>query len=243
VPVINENDTVATAELRYGDNDRLAGRVAQMISADCLVILSDVDGLYKADPQTNPDAEHIAEVRALDQSLLDMAGGPGSRHGSGGMRTKLEAARIAVGAGCRMVISNGHVNRPLQALQNGARATWFLATSSPQAARKQWIAGSLKPKGRIVVDEGAVRALTQGRSLLPAGVTAIEGSFEKGDSVSVVNALGEELARGLVAYSRKEAAAIAGKRSDQAAEILGYRGRNEIIHRDDLVLTRTEPRS
>jgi glutamate 5-kinase len=142
-----------------------------------------------------------------------------------------------------MVISNGHVNRPLQALQNGARATWFLATSSPQAARKQWIAGSLKPKGRIVVDEGAVRALTQGRSLLPAGVTAIEGSFEKGDSVSVVNALGEELARGLVAYSRKEAAAIAGKRSDQAAEILGYRGRNEIIHRDDLVLTRTEPRS
>jgi glutamate 5-kinase len=240
VPVINENDTVATAELRYGDNDRLAGRVAQMISADCLVILSDVDGLYSSDPQSDPAARHIAEVSVLDQSHLDMAGGPGSRHGSGGMRTKLEAARIAVGAGCRMVITNGHVERPLQALANGARATWFLASSSPSAARKQWIAGSLKAKGRLVVDEGAARALSEGRSLLPAGVTAVSGNFEKGDSVSVVTAQGQELARGLVAYSCMEAAAIAGKRSGQTPEILGYRGRNEIIHRDDLVLTKTD---
>ncbi len=237
VPVINENDTVATAELRYGDNDRLAGRVAQMVSAECLVVLSDVDGLYSADPQTDAGAEHIGEVTALDASHLAMAGGPGSRHGSGGMRTKLEAARIAVGAGCRMVITSGHVARPLTALAGGARATWFVASSSPQAARKQWLAGSLRPRGRIVVDDGASRALGEGRSLLPAGVTAVEGEFEKGDAVRIVTAGGVELGRGLAAYSRDEAAAIAGKRSELIPEILGYRGRNEIIHRDDLVLT------
>jgi glutamate 5-kinase len=237
VPVINENDTVATAELRYGDNDRLAGRVAQMVSADCLVILSDVDGLYSSDPQTDPAARHIPEVRALDQRILDMAGGPGSRHGSGGMRTKLEAARIAVGAGCRMVITNGHVQRPITALRAGARATWFLATATPRAARKQWIAGSLKPTGSIVVDDGARQALASGRSLLPAGVTRVEGEFERGDSVRVVGRDGRELGRGLVAYSRAEAEVIAGKRSEQIAGILGYGGRNEMIHRDDLVLT------
>ena len=237
VPVINENDTVATAELRYGDNDRLAGRVAQMVSADCLVVLSDVDGLYSADPQSDPDAAHIPEVRALDQRIVDMAGGPGSRHGSGGMRTKIEAARIAVGAGCAMVITNGHVKRPVEALRGGARATWFLATASPRAARKQWIAGSLKPKGSIVVDDGACQALASGRSLLPAGVTRVEGQFERGDSVRVVARDGRELGRGLVAYSRAEAEIIAGKRSEQIAGILGYGGRNEMIHRDDLVLT------
>ena len=237
IPVINENDTVATAELRYGDNDRLAGRVAQMVSADCLVVLSDVDGLYSADPQSDPTAKHIPEVRALDQRILDMAGGPGSEHGSGGMRTKLEAARIAVGAGCRMVIMNGHVERPIAALLAGARATWFLPTATPRAARKQWIAGSLKPKGSIVVDDGAQRALASGRSLLPAGVTRVEGQFERGDSVRVVGGDGRELARGLVAYSRAEAEVIAGKRSEQIAGILGYAGRNEMIHRDDLVLT------
>ena len=237
IPVINENDTVATAELRYGDNDRLAGRVAQMVSADCLVVLSDVDGLYSADPQSDPTAKHIPEVRALDQRILDMAGGPGSEHGSGGMRTKLEAARIAVGAGCRMVIMNGHVERPIAALLAGARATWFLPTATPRAARKQWIAGSLKPKGSIVVDDGAQKALASGRSLLPAGVTRVEGQFERGDSVRVVGGDGRELARGLVAYSRAEAEVIAGKRSEQIAGILGYAGRNEMIHRDDLVLT------
>ncbi len=237
IPVINENDTVATAELRYGDNDRLAGRVAQMVSADCLVVLSDVDGLYSADPQSDPEAKHIPEVRALDQRILDMGGGPGSEHGSGGMRTKLEAARIAVGAGCRMVITNGHVERPIAALLAGARATWFLPTATPRAARKQWIAGSLKPKGSIVVDDGAQKALASGRSLLPAGVTRVEGQFERGDSVRVIGGDGRELGRGLVAYSRAEAEVIAGKHSGQIAGILGYAGRNEMIHRDDLVLT------
>jgi len=243
IPVINENDTVATAELRYGDNDRLAGRVAQMISADSLVVLSDVDGLFSADPQTDPDAEHIPEVSVIDEQLLGLAGGPGSSHGSGGMRTKLEAARIAVGAGCGMVITNGHVERPILALQSGARATWFPASASPQAARKQWIAGSLRPMGQVVVDLGAEKALAEGRSLLPAGVTAVEGRFEKGDSIRVVSAAGEEIARGLVAYSRSDAAAIAGKRSEQIFDILGYRGRNEIIHRDDLVLNQAESSS
>ena len=240
IPVINENDTVATAELRYGDNDRLAGRVAQMVSADCLVILSDVDGLFDADPQLNPDAEHIPVVETIDERLFELAGGPGSRHGSGGMRTKLQAARIAVAAGCRMVITNGHVDRPISALRSGARATWFISTASPQTARKQWIAGSLRPSGRIAVDAGAAKALAEGRSLLPAGVTAVEGEFEKGDSVRVVDAGGEEIARGLVSYSKSEAAAIAGKRSEQISGILGYRGRNEIIHRDDLVLNLSE---
>jgi len=237
VPVINENDTVATVELRYGDNDRLAGRVAQMVSADCLIVLSDVDGLYSADPQSHPGAVHIPEVHAIDQRLFDMAGGPGTQHGSGGMRTKLEAARIAVSAGCQMVITNGHVERPIRALKSGARATWFIATATPRAARKQWIAGSLKPKGRIVVDDGASKALAAGRSLLPAGVTAVEGDFERGDSVSVVSTGGRELARGLIAYSSDEAAAIAGKRSELIAGILGYSGRNEMIHRDDLVIS------
>jgi glutamate 5-kinase len=243
VPVINENDTVATQELRYGDNDRLAGRVAQMISADCLVVLSDVDGLYEQDPQLNPDARHISEVTTVDETLFAMAGGPGSRHGSGGMRTKLEAARIAVSAGCRMVITNGHVSRPIKALREGRLATWFLSTATPQAARKQWIAGSLKVRGRIIVDEGAGRALLAGRSLLAAGVVAVEGEFERGDSVSVVNGKGAELARGLVGYSRPEATAIAGRQSGEIVEVLGYRGRNEMIHRDDLVLTSSDTSS
>jgi glutamate 5-kinase len=237
IPVINENDTVATQELRYGDNDRLAGRVAQMISAECLVVLSDVDGLFEQDPQRKPEARHIAEVTTVDEALFEMAGGPGSRHGSGGMRTKLEAARIATGAGCRMVITSGHVAHPIQALLDGRRATWFLSTATPQAARKQWIAGSLKAKGRIVVDDGAGRALAAGRSLLAAGVVAVEGNFERGDSVSVVNGKGTELARGLVAYSHAEAAQIAGRQSGEIGKVLGYRGRNEMIHRDDLVLT------
>jgi glutamate 5-kinase len=240
VPVINENDTVATTELRYGDNDRLAGRVAQMVSADCLVVLSDVDGLYDKDPQTNTGATHIPEVTRVDAALFDMAGGPGTRHGSGGMKTKLEAARIAVSAGCRMAISNGHVRNPIRALRDGGRATWFLSSATPRAARKRWIAGTLRPKGQIVVDAGASRALADGRSLLPAGVVSVEGGFERGDSVSVIDPEGLEIARGLVAYSCDEAAAIAGCRSRDIAEVLGYGGRNEIIHRDDLVLTTTE---
>jgi glutamate 5-kinase len=237
VPVINENDTVATQELRYGDNDRLAARVAQMVSADCLVLLSDVDGLYTADPRRNDSARYVDEVTEVTRELLDMAGGPGSSLGSGGMRTKLEAARIAVGAGCRMCIATGRVARPINVLLGGGRATWFLPSATPGAARKQWIAGTLKPRGSVRLDAGAEKALAAGRSLLPAGVTAVEGAFVRGDAVSVIAADGRELARGLIAYPADEAARIAGKRSSEIAEILGYSGRDEMIHRDDLVLT------
>jgi glutamate 5-kinase len=236
VPVINENDTVATQELRYGDNDRLSARVAQMVSAECLVLLSDVDGLYTADPRRDANARFVEEVTELTREVLDMAGGPGSSHGSGGMQTKLEAARIAVGAGCRMCITTGHVARPISALLQGGKATWFLPTATPQAARKQWIAGTLKPKGSLRVDAGAERALAGGRSLLPAGVTEVEGVFGRGDAVTVVAADGSVIARGLTAYPYDEARQIAGRRSSEIPEILGYSGGDEIIHRDDLVL-------
>jgi len=236
VPVVNENDTVATQELRYGDNDRLAARVAQMVSADCLVLLSDVDGLYTADPRRDSSARYVDEVTELTQEFFDMAGGPGSSHGSGGMRTKIEAARIAVGAGCRMCIATGRVARPISVLLAGGKATWFLPNATPGAARKQWIAGTLQPKGALRVDAGAERALASGRSLLPAGVTAVDGQFERGDAVSVLAADGRELARGLSAYAADEARLIAGKQSGGIAEILGYSGRDEIIHRDDLVI-------
>jgi glutamate 5-kinase len=236
VPVINENDTVATQELRYGDNDRLSARVAQMVSAECLVLLSDVDGLYTADPRNNANARYVDEVTEITREVLDMAGGPGSAHGSGGMRTKLEAARIAVGAGCRMCIATGRVARPISVLLGGGKATWFLPSATPGAARKQWIAGTLKPRGTLRVDDGAERALKSGRSLLPAGVTAVDGRFDRGDAVSVLAADGHEIARGLVAYPADEAARIAGRRSGEIAEILGYTSRDEIIHRDDLVL-------
>jgi glutamate 5-kinase len=243
VPVVNENDTVATQELRYGDNDRLAARVAQMISAECLVLLSDVDGLYTGDPQRDPSARHVPEVSEITAETWSMAGGPRSQHGSGGMRTKLDAARIAIGAGCRMAITSGRVNRPLSALLDGARATWFLPTATPRAARKQWIAGTLQPKGTIRVDAGAERALTGGRSLLAAGVTAVEGYFERGDAVRVAAGDGAEIGRGLIAYSSEEATAIAGNKSERFEEILGYRGRDEMIHRDDLVLTHKREQS
>jgi glutamate 5-kinase len=240
VPVINENDTVATQELRYGDNDRLSARVAQMVSAEALVVLSDVDGLYTADPRRDPNARYVDEVSEVTRDVLDMAGGTGSGHGSGGMRTKLEAARIAVGAGCRMCIATGRVVRPISALLAGGKATWFLPSATPGAARKQWIAGTLKPRGALRVDAGAERALVGGRSLLPAGVTAVDGPFERGDAVSVVAADGREVARGLSAYPADEAKQIAGRRSGDIQEILGYRGGDEIIHRDDLVLLSTK---
>ena len=235
--MVNENDTVATEEIRYGDNDRLAARVAQMISADCLILLSDVDGFYTADPNVDQGARHIPEISALTDAHFRMAGGAGSEYGSGGMRTKLDAARIAMGAGCRMVISSGHAMHPLRALREGARATWFLPGSTPRASRKQWIAGTLKPRGTLTVDDGARRALASGRSLLPAGVTAVNGDFERGDAVRVVDGAGHELGRGLIAYPADEARAIAGRRSDAIEGILGYRGRDEMVHRDDLALT------
>jgi glutamate 5-kinase len=240
VPIVNENDTVATQEIRYGDNDRLAARVAQMVSADCLVLLSDVDGLYTRDPRTDPTARHIPEVTELTKEHWNMAGGPGSDHGSGGMRTKLDAARIAMGAGCRIMIAPGQVSRPIQAVKEGARVTWFLPSSTPRAARKQWIAGTLQPKGAVAIDGGAKAALVAGKSLLPAGVTRVDGEFERGDAVNVLDDDGNDLGCGLIAYGAEDARAIAGRRSDAIASILDYRGRDEMIHRDDLVLIPTE---
>jgi len=236
IPVINENDTVATAEIRYGDNDRLAARVAQMASADCLVLLSDVDGLYTADPTRLPDAQFIAEVPRITPEIEAMAGGSASDVGSGGMATKVLAAKIAVAAGCHMCVAAGREPHPIRRIESGERCTWFLADGSPVTARKQWIAGTLKPAGEIVVDAGAARALGQGKSLLPAGVVRVSGRFDRGDAVSVRDPDGREIARGLSAYSSTDAERVGGRRSSEIEELLGYRGRDEMIHRDDLVL-------
>ena len=238
LPVVNENDTVATAEIRYGDNDRLAARVAQMASADCLVLLSDVEGLYSADPNKSSDAQFIHEVRYITPEIEAMAGRSASAVGSGGMSTKILAARIAVAAGCHMCIAAGFYKHPLQRIEDGADCTWFTASATPATARKQWIAGTLRPAGAISIDAGAQRALLEGRSLLPAGVTAARGRFDRGDTVSVLGADGAEIARGIVAYSDADAARIMGRKSSEIAEILGFRGRDEMIHRDDLVLMR-----
>ncbi|MGQ9370983.1 glutamate 5-kinase [Azospirillum sp. ST 5-10] len=241
VPVINENDTVATAEIRFGDNDRLAARVAQMISADTLVLLSDIDGLYTADPRKDPDAAHIPVVRELTPAIEGMAGEPPPGYSSGGMVTKIAAARIAMSGGCRMVIAKGQRMNPLAALesppeQGGAPCTWFLPAAEPRTARKAWIAGHLAPHGVLVVDAGAVRALRQGSSLLPAGVAEVQGDFERGDLVTVRDADGAEIARGLCAYGAEDARRIVRRRSADIEAILGYRGRDEMIHRDDLVM-------
>jgi glutamate 5-kinase len=236
IPVINENDTVATAEIRYGDNDRLGARVAQMVSADCLVLLSDVDGLYSADPTRSQDASFIPEVPRITAEIEAMAGGSASDVGSGGMATKVLAAKIAVAAGCHMCVAAGRGSHPLRRIEEGARCTWFLADGSPVAARKQWIAGMLKPSGELLVDEGAARALRQGRSLLPAGVVKVNGRFDRGDAVLVRDPSGREIARGLAAYSSMDAERMCGRQSRELEELLGFRGRDEMIHRDDLVL-------
>jgi glutamate 5-kinase len=238
VPVINENDTVATAEIRYGDNDRLAARVAQMAGADCLVLLSDIDGLYTANPRDDPQAVFISRVLDITPSIEAMAGGATSEVGTGGMQTKIVAAKIAVGAGCHLCIAKGADPHPLKRIEEGARCTWFVPSSTPTAARKQWIAGTLRPAGAMVVDEGAVRALMQGKSLLPAGVTRSVGRFERGDTVSILGPDGAEVARGICAYSDGDAARIIGRKSAEIERILGYRGRDEIVHRDDLVMLR-----
>ena len=236
IPVINENDTVATAEIRYGDNDRLAARVAQMASADCLVLLSDVDGLYSADPNLDPAAEFFPEVHGITSRIEAMAGGSASDVGSGGMATKIAAARIALDAGCYMCIAPGHPQNPLRKVEAGARCTWFIPAASPVAARKQWIAGSLKPAGVLGIDAGAVGALQRGRSLLPAGVVNVSGSFERGDAVDVTDTEGRVIARGLSAYSSADVRRIMGRRSSEIEQLVGFRGRDEIVHRDDLVL-------
>jgi glutamate 5-kinase len=237
VPVVNENDTVATTEIRFGDNDRLAARVAAMISADTLVLLSDIDGLYERDPRKDSNAKHITRVDEINPQIEAMAGKAPTGYSSGGMETKIQAAKVATAAGCRMAIMNGIDANPLQRLAEGARCTWFMPSASPLTARKRWIVGSLNPVGEILVDAGAERALKQGKSLLPAGVIRIQGTFERGDAVIVRTAGGNEMARGLSAYSNVDAARIAGRKSGEIAEILGYRGRDELIHRDDLVLT------
>ena len=237
VPVINENDTVATSEIRFGDNDRLAARVAAMVSADCLVLFSDIDGLYSADPGADPKAAFIAEVGEITAEIEAMAGVTRSDVGRGGMVTKLAAGRIALAAGCRMAIASGKVLHPLRAIEQGARCTWFVPRANPMTARKQWIAGSLKPAGTLTLDAGAVTALRAGKSLLPAGVVAVDGNFERGDAVIVKGPDGAELARGLSAYSTADARRILGHKSGEIEALLGYRGRDEMIHRDDLVLT------
>jgi glutamate 5-kinase len=236
VPVINENDTVATQEIRYGDNDRLAARVAEMMSADCLVLLSDVAGLYDRDPARNPDARLIPEVREITPEIEALAGSPASDVGSGGMVTKLIAARIALQAGCATVIASGRTMSPLSAIEGGEPCTWFIPERSPLAARKLWIAGSLKPRGQLTIDEGAERALAAGKSLLPVGVVGVSGRFERGDAVTISNGRGREIARGLVGYGSDEAEKIRGRRSDEIEQLLGYRDRDEMIHRDNLVL-------
>lgn len=236
VPIINENDTIATEEIRFGDNDRLAARVAQMASADTLILLSDIDGLYTADPHSNPDAKHIPEVLELTPDILAMAGEARPGYSSGGMVTKLGAARIALGAGCRMGIALGKRDNPLMALEQGARVTWFVPQGSPASARKRWIASTVQPAGSVVVDDGAAAALARGKSLLPAGVVSVDGEFDRGDAIRVLDKAGRELARGLSAYSATDARAIQGRKSAEIAELLGYRGRDELIHRDDLAM-------
>jgi glutamate 5-kinase len=238
IPVINENDTVATAEIRYGDNDRLAARVAQMVGADCLVLLSDIDGLYTANPQEQPLATLIPRVLEITAEIEAMAGGAAGLMGSGGMQTKIAAAKIAVGAGCHLCIAKGAHQYPLKRIEEGARCTWFVPSSTPVATRKQWIAGTLKPAGEIFVDEGAVKALLRGKSLLPAGVLRAIGRFERGDTVSIVGPDGVEVARGICAYSDGDAARIIGRKSADIEQLLGFRGRDEIVHRDDLVLVK-----
>jgi glutamate 5-kinase len=240
LPVINENDTVATTEIRYGDNDRLAARVAQMISADCLLLLSDVSGLYTADPNLDSGARLIPEIREITAEIEAMGGRSASAVGSGGMATKIAAAKIATAAGCAMAITAGAPLHPVRRLEEGAECSWFLPASNPEKARKQWIAGSLRPSGAITIDVGALQALRTGKSLLPAGVTAVIGRFARGDTVSVLDRDGIEIARGMIAFNDRDAARIIGKRSADIEALLGFRGRTEMIHRDDLVLMRAD---
>jgi glutamate 5-kinase len=240
VPVINENDTVATSEIRYGDNDRLAARVATMASADLLVLLSDVDGLYDAPPRDNAAAKHIPLVRRITPEIEAMAGSAGSDLSRGGMRTKIEAGKIATTAGTHMVIAPGHVEHPLRAIAAGGRCTWFVTPANPVTSRKRWIAGSLEPRGTLFIDAGAVAALRRGKSLLPAGVVRLEGSFSRGDAVIIRGPDHGEIGRGLSAYDAEDAGKIIGKSSADIAVVLGFAGRAEMVHRDDLVLGRAE---
>ncbi|MBC2772534.1 glutamate 5-kinase [Rhizobium sp. AQ_MP] len=237
VPIINENDTVATTEIRYGDNDRLAARVATMAGADLLVLLSDIDGLYTAPPHIDPTAQFLDTINEITPAIEAMAGGAASELSRGGMRTKIDAGKIATSAGCAMIIASGKTMNPLSAIENGARHSWFAASKSPVTARKTWIAGQLQPAGTLQVDNGAEGALRSGKSLLPAGVRSVSGAFHRGDTVSIVTTEGREIARGLAGYDADEARRICGRKSNEIEKILGYAGRAAMIHRDDLVMT------
>ena len=238
VPVINENDTVATDEVRFGDNDRLAARVSSMCAADLLFLLSDIDGLYSADPHSNNEAEFIPTVEKITPEIENMAGEPVSTgFGSGGMITKIAAANIAMTGGCHMVISNGTVMHPIKKYIETGRGTWFNASTTPMAAKKKWIAGALSPVGSLIIDDGAENALKNGKSLLPAGVVSVEGDFVRGDTIKIENQARYEIARGLVAYSSEDAKKILGSKSSEIENILGYGGREELIHRSDMVMS------
>ncbi len=237
IPVVNENDTVATNEIRYGDNDRLSARVASMVEADVLLIFSDIDGLYTAPPHLDANAEHIPEVVQITPEIEAMAGGTGSSFSSGGMVTKIMAAKIAVASACHMVIASGQGANPITALLNNAKATWFLSSADPLTARKSWIAGSLDVKGVLTIDLGAERALKEGNSLLPAGVTNSSGDFDRGDIIAIKNEAGEIIGHGLSSYDQTDTIQIIGKQSSEIKSILGYTGRNELVHRDNMALT------
>ncbi|MCJ8518756.1 glutamate 5-kinase [Pseudorhizobium tarimense] len=238
IPIINENDTVATSEIRYGDNDRLAARVATMTGADLLVLLSDIDGLYTAPPHLDPQATFLETIPAITPAIEAMAGGAASELSRGGMRTKIDAGKIATSAGCAMIIASGKSEHSLRAIGESARSSWFAPSATPVTARKTWIAGQLQPAGELVVDLGAERALASGKSLLPAGVVAAKGTFHRGDTVAIIGSDGLEIARGLAGYDADEARQITGRRSTEIEAILGYAGRAAMVHRDDLVVTR-----
>ena len=235
VPIVNENDTTATTEIKYGDNDRLAARVSQIISADCLILLSDVDGLYTDNPKKNKKTKLIKTVKNIDENIKKYATKTESLYGSGGMKTKIEAAKICQLSGCYMAIANGNYTRPIKKIIENQKCTWFIPRISKLDARKQWIIGSVAPKGEVIIDEGALKAINNGKSLLPAGVKHIKGNFEKGDHVLVKNQNNIEFARGLTSFSSIEIEKIKGSHSSQIKNILGYSGREEIIHKDDLV--------
>jgi len=237
VPIINENDTVATSEIRYGDNDRLAARVATMTGADLLILLSDIDGLYTAPPHLDPDAKFLETIAEISPEIEAMAGGAASELSRGGMRTKIDAGKIATTSGCAMIIASGKTDSPLSAIANGARSSWFAPSGTPVTARKTWIAGQLQPAGELHIDEGAMTALGAGKSLLPAGVRKINGVFSRGDTVAIIGPSGREIARGLASYDADEARQIAGRKSAEIEKILGYPGRAAMIHRDDMVMT------
>ncbi len=235
VPIVNENDTTATTEIKYGDNDRLAARVSQIIGADCLILLSDVDGLYTDNPKKNKETKLIKTVETIDEKIKKYATKAESLYGSGGMKTKIDAAKICQLSGCYMVIANGNYNNPIRKILENKKCTWFLPRISKLDARKQWIIGSVAPKGEVIIDQGAIKAINNGKSLLPAGVKKINGSFEKGDHILVKDQNDNECARGLTSFSSIEINKIKGSHSSKIKNILGYSSRDEIIHKDDLV--------